>query len=137
MKTEKNIVLWGQGLVILNAVIWMAVGIVWLLRQHSPAVMPLWVVWGMGIAMIGYGGALLFLGVQLRRQKQDIYLAAVALISIAIIAGLFDDLGLADLLGLLPGLVALIYLWIYKNVLSGAGPAPKGNSHDAIRVHQG
>jgi len=137
MKSEKAIVRWGQGLLIVNAAIWVGVGVAWLLRHDGAMALPPWLVWGLGLAMLSYGALLLAVGIQLRLKKRRIHLAAVLLISMAIIGGMFDDLGLADLLGMLPALAALIYLWIHKNTFSGAGPAPKGADHDAIGANQG
>lgn len=117
MKRAKMVVWIGQGLLFLNALLWLVVGIagIFLIDPNSKA--PFWVLVIISVGMIVYGAILVLLGFLLRLRRRLYYFTAVILLVISILLPLFDDFGLADMIAVVPAICALIYLLFKKRFL--------------------
>lgn len=119
MDSTKRIVRIGQGLVILDGSIWLIAGIAGLTRTFQPSGVPSWIVLVISIGMIGYGGILLGLGIVLGRRRPVFYYSALIMAGLSVILPIFDDFGLADFLAVLPAIITIIYLMVYKKTICG------------------
>jgi hypothetical protein len=104
----------GQGLIYLNALIWLVAGVAIFLRPRINPTIPSWTITVMAILMLGYGVILFRLGIGLRTRNKFIYYAVLAVIALSVILPIFDDFGLADLLAVIPAIIAFVFLSINK-----------------------
>lgn len=118
MKNDKLVVWIGQGLLFLNALLWLVVGFAGIFRINSRTNVPIWVILVISGGMIVYGSILLLLGILLRLRRRLYYFSAVILLGVSIILPLFDDFGLADMIAVVPAICALIFLLFKKRILT-------------------
>ena len=113
MDNNQKVMRISQGLIYVNALIWLVAGVAIFFRPRMNPTIPSWIFIGMAILMLGYGVILLGLGIGLGTRKKFFYYAALAMIALSVILPIFDDFGLADLLAVVLPAMTLIYL-IYK-----------------------
>jgi lysylphosphatidylglycerol synthetase-like protein (DUF2156 family) len=111
-----------QILIYLNALVWVIVGVAALIRSpEASAPLSAWLL-VVGLGAIAYGALLAAAGVYLRRGRKA-YTLALGLIILSIILVFFDDVGWADLLGLVPALIAAVFLLVERKTLLGQAAA--------------
>lgn len=120
MDNSKITIRIGQGLVILNGLVWIVAGIASLIRINQVAGTPTWILLVLSIGMLSYGVILIGLGIALASRRRFFFYASLALVALSIILPIFDDFGLADLLAVLPSVVAVIFLSFNKNNICGS-----------------
>jgi hypothetical protein len=120
MDNTKKVVQISQGLVIFNALIWLVIGIAYLVRAGQLPGIPYWVILVMSIGMLGFGAILIGLGIGLATRRRFFFYAALTMIALSVILPIFDDFGLADLLAVLPAVGTVIYLSINKKTICGS-----------------
>jgi len=113
MENNQKMMRISQGLMYLNALIWMVAGVAGFFLRRINQKIPSWIFIGMAILMLGYGVILIGLGIALGTRKKFFLYASVVMIALSVILPIFDDFGLADLLAVIPAAVTLIYL-VYK-----------------------
>jgi len=111
---DKKVMRISQGLIFLNALIWIIAGIAGLLRSKLIPGIPSWIIVVMSIGMMGYGAILFGLGIGLGTRKRFFYYASLAMIALSVILPVFDDFGLADLLAVIPAAATMVYLILNK-----------------------
>lgn len=114
MNHDKKVMRISQGLIFLNALIWIIAGIAGLLRSKLIPGIPSWIIVVMSIGMMGYGAILFGLGIGLGTRKRFFYYASLAMIALSVILPVFDDFGLADLLAVIPAAATMVYLILNK-----------------------
>ena len=110
MENNKKVMRISQGLMYLNALIWLVAGVAIFFRPRINPVIPSWIFIGMAVLMLGYGGILIGLGFGLGTRNKFFYYASTIMVALSVILPIFDDFGLADLLAVIPAAVTLIYL---------------------------
>ncbi len=120
MDNTKKVIRIGQGLVIFNALIWLVVGVAYLMRAGQLPGVPYWVILVMSIGMLGFGAILFGLGIGLATRRRFFFYAALSMLALSVILPIFDDFGLADLLAVLPAVGTVIYLSINKRIICGS-----------------
>ena len=114
-----KIMVWiGQGLLFLNALLWLVPGVAGLIGFNPLRGVPFWVVLVISGGMILYGGILILVGILLRLRRKVYYFTTVILLGISILLLVFDDFGMADLIVAVPAICTLIFLLFNKKVLS-------------------
>ncbi len=119
MDKIKTVLHIGQGLMLLNAAIWVLVTVVYLLQvSRMPiSIQPFAAM--TGTVMLAYGGILAFLGFKLGKQQKIYFISSALLLGVSIVLTFLDQVGAADLLALIPPAFTLIYLLVNRNVFSG------------------
>jgi lysylphosphatidylglycerol synthetase-like protein (DUF2156 family) len=107
-----------QILLIGNAAIWILAGGAGLFRLESIQSVPIVVLILLAIGMIGYGLVLIVCAIGLNRKPRVFYILSLTLVSLSVVLPIFDDFGWADFLAMLPALVTLIYLLVFRKALS-------------------
>ncbi len=116
---KSKIVVWiGQGLLFLNALLWLVPGVAGLFGYNPLTKVPFWVILVISGGMILYGGILILVGILLRLRRKAYYFTAVILMGMSILLPVFDDFGMADLIVAVPAICTLIFLLFNKKVLS-------------------
>jgi len=96
-----------QGLFVLNAIIWAALGIGSLLRLSASQSVPPAVALAVALLMFGNAGAMLLAAVGLGQRKRLFDFFAVALIAVNIVLTVTDQFGALDLATLVIDLILL------------------------------
>jgi hypothetical protein len=104
-----------QFLILLNATIWLAFGILIGIGMHPSFTQPSVLRWGMAISSLLAAGFLTLLVVLLRRRNRIAYWVAVILLAGISIAGTLDEIGLADLAFVIATILALVLLLKDRN----------------------
>ncbi len=119
MKKIKTVLRIGQGLMLLNAAIWLLVAVVYLFRINSisPAIRSFAITTGIG--MLIYGGVLLFLGIKLGEQQKIYFISSALLLGASIALTFLDQVGAADLIALIPPVFTLVFLLVNRKVFNG------------------
>lgn len=99
-----------QLLFLLNAVIWIVLGVIYL-RDMAAGVSSGWVV---ALLMFGNAAVLAGLGWALGTQRWWFYYLALLVLLVNIVLGVADDIGLADVLVLCLNTVMLVLLFIKR-----------------------
>ncbi len=117
MSDAKNIVRAAQILVGLNALIWLVVAVVYLLRYAASDDIPLGLVILIALGMAVFGALLLLLGIRLSQRRKAVVYAALCALMFSLVLPIFDDFGWVDFLAALPALIAAIYLLLHRKEL--------------------
>ena len=89
-----------QALFFLNAVIWLVLGVVSLVRMTNGNPDHTITAWIVAILMFGNAGAMLWSGVGIGKQQKRFYYLAVAVLIVNIILTVTDQFGILDLITL-------------------------------------
>lgn len=119
MNKVKTVLRIGQGLMLLNAAIWLLVAVAYLARIGSmpPAIRAFAIATGIG--MLIYGGILTFLGIKLGEQQKIYFISSALLLGASIALTFLDQVGAADLIALIPPVFTLIFLLVNRKVFNG------------------
>lgn len=119
MDKIKTVLHIGQGLMLLNAAIWVLVTVVYLLQVSRMPISIQSFAAMTGTGMLAYGGILAFLGFKLGKQQKIYFISSALLLGVSIVLTFLDQVGAADLLALIPPAFTLIYLLVNRNVFNG------------------
>jgi len=116
-------------LVLLNAVLWLLFGIITAAGVHPSFREPSLLRWAMAASAFLAASTLVAFAGLLKRRSRFGYLLTVVLLAVMILASLFDDFGLADLLFVLVSLLPLALLlkdrsWYVRPSLDGQQGQP-------------
>jgi lysylphosphatidylglycerol synthetase-like protein (DUF2156 family) len=114
MENNQKVMRISQGLMYLNALIWIVAGVAGFFLRRMNLNIPSWIFIGMAILMLGYGVILIGLGIGLGTKNKFVYYAALVMIALSVILPIFDDFGFADLLAVIPAVITLVFLSINK-----------------------
>jgi hypothetical protein len=114
MENNQKVMSISQGLMYLNALIWIVAGVAGFFLRRMNLNIPSWIFIGMAILMLGYGVILIGLGIGLGTKNKFVYYAALVMIALSVILPIFDDFGFADLLAVIPAVITLVFLSINK-----------------------
>jgi lysylphosphatidylglycerol synthetase-like protein (DUF2156 family) len=114
MENNQKVMRISQGLMYLNALIWIVAGVAGFFLRRMNLNIPSWIFIGMAILMLGYGVILIGLGIGLGTRKKFFYYAVLVMIALSVILPIFDDFGFADLLAVIPAVITLVFLSINK-----------------------
>lgn len=94
----------------INVVVWLAFGVVGIIRLADimPGQIVVWVI--AGAVMFGNVGAMVAAAVLLSRRRFVFYLFALAVVLVNVLAAFMDQLGPADFLAMVPNLLILSIL---------------------------
>jgi len=99
-----------QALFFLNAVVWLAFGILWLVDTAGRTPVQATTAWITGILMLGNVGAMLLSGIGLGTRRRHFFLFALAVLVVNLVLTLTDQVGLFDWITLGIDLVLLALL---------------------------
>jgi len=105
-----------QALFFLNAAIWLALGIISLVRMvnDSPSQPVIFLV--IGILMFGNAAAMLLSGILIGKGRRRWFYLAAAILAVNILLTFTDQVGLLDWITLAIDLVLAVFLWAaWKN----------------------
>jgi hypothetical protein len=126
MENNQKVMRISQGLMYLNALIWMVAGVAGFFLRRINQKIPSWIFIGMAILMVGYGVILIGLGLGLRKRR-IFYHVSLVMIALSVILPIFDDFGFADLLAVIPAIITFVFLSINKKILLLAAEEGKIN----------
>jgi len=119
MKKVKTVVRIGQGLMLLNAAIWLLVAIAYFAQIGSVPDSIRSIAIATGIGMLIYGGILLFLGIKLGEQQKIYFISSALLLGASVALTFLDRVGAADLIALIPPVFTLIFLLVNRKLFYG------------------
>ena len=99
-----------QALFFLNAVVWLAFGILWLVDTAGRTPVQATTAWITGILMLGNVGAMLLSGIGLGTRRRLFFLFALVVLVVNLVLTLTDQVGLFDWITLGIDLVLLALL---------------------------
>lgn len=112
-----KVLLW---LILLDAILWLVVGVAYLIRYWDSSHTPLFIVIILAVLMVIGAGILLVVRCGLIRRPRIFFYLAIVLFSITAVLFFTDDFGLSDLLALLLNMLILVLLLInYRFFLKG------------------
>jgi lysylphosphatidylglycerol synthetase-like protein (DUF2156 family) len=110
-------------LIVLNALIWLALGVIIVVHAHPGLPDNPIVQGGMAFLSFGAAGILLGLFVFLRKRSRLAWFVAMGFLALASILTIFDDFGWIDLVVLVINIIPLILLIKDRAWYRGAKPA--------------
>lgn len=119
MNKVKTVLRIGQGLMLLNAAIWLLVAVAYLARIGSIPAAIRSLAFATGVGMLIYGGILTFLGIKLGEQQKIYFISSALLLGASTALTFLDQVGAADLIALIPPVFTLIFLLVNRNVFNG------------------
>ena len=111
-----------QALFFLNAVVWLAFSILWLVDTAGRTPVQATMAWIIGILMLGNVGAMLLSGIGLGTRRRLFFLFALAVMVVNLVLTLTDQVGLFDWLTLGIDLVLLALLVATRRLYSTPSP---------------
>jgi hypothetical protein len=114
-----------RGLFLLDAVLWVALGVVSLVRLSDSTNVPLIVAIGIAVLMFIYAGILMLLRWGLIYKPRLSFYSSVILFAITAVLSITDQVGFWDLVSVALNIFMLVLLLIYRQSFLGVKASPE------------